>query len=47
VGLFGLLDVVLGRRSPGDPIDLAIRHIEGWIVGLLEDKEKDGQNELQ
>jgi hypothetical protein len=46
VGLLGLINIVLGRRPPGDPTDLAIRHIEGWILGQIENKEKDGQNEL-
>ena len=33
VGLFGMLNVVLGRRDPGDPTDETIRSIEGWILG--------------
>jgi hypothetical protein len=33
VGLFGMLNVVLGRRSPGAPPDLRTRRIEGWILG--------------
>jgi hypothetical protein len=45
VGLLGLLNIVLGRRPPGDPTDPAIRHIEGWILGQLDNKEKDEQNE--
>jgi hypothetical protein len=33
VGLFGMLNVVLGRRPPGAPDDPIIRRIEGWILG--------------
>ena len=33
VGLFGMLNVVLGRRSSGDPDDERIRRVEGWILG--------------
>ncbi len=33
VGLFGMLNVVLGRRSSGEPEAPAIRTVEGWILG--------------
>ena len=33
VGLLGMVNVVLGRRSPGTPCDPEIRRIEGWILG--------------
>ncbi len=33
VGLFGMVNVALGRRSPGTPCDLEIQRIEGWILG--------------
>ncbi len=33
VGLFGMLEVALGRRPPGDPADDEIQRIEGWILG--------------
>jgi len=33
VGLFGMLNVVLGRRAPGDPAEPVLRHDEGWILG--------------
>jgi hypothetical protein len=33
VGLFGMLSVVLGLRSPGEPRGKVIRKIEGWILG--------------
>jgi hypothetical protein len=36
VGLFGMLNVVLQHRPPGDPIkDDVVRKIEGWILGQL------------
>lgn len=33
VGLFGMLDIVLGSRSLAEPQDEEIRRIEGWIFG--------------
>jgi hypothetical protein len=33
VGLFGMINVVLGRRPSGAPDDPAVRRIEGWILG--------------
>lgn len=33
VGLFGALNVVLGRRAAGEPEDEVIRRVEGWILG--------------
>lgn len=33
VGLFGMLNVVLGHRTPGEPTDERVRKIEGWIFG--------------
>ena len=33
VGLVGMLDVVLGRRRPGDPAAAPQRAVEGWILG--------------
>ncbi len=33
VGLFGMLNVALGQRPPGDPADHEVRLIEGWILG--------------
>lgn len=43
VGLFGLLNVALGRRSPGEPTEGKIRHIEGWILGQLENREDSNE----
>jgi hypothetical protein len=34
VGLFGMLNVILGRRPSGEPDAAAVRGIEGWILGL-------------
>ncbi len=34
VGLLGMLNVLLGRRAPGDPPDPEIAQIEGWILGM-------------
>jgi len=33
VGLFGMLEVLMGRREPGDPNEESIRKLEGWILG--------------
>jgi len=33
VGLFGMLNVILGRRPAGEPEDATVRDIEGWILG--------------
>jgi SAM-dependent methyltransferase len=35
IGLFGMLNVVLGHRSPGDPSDAIVRKVEGWMLGQL------------
>ncbi len=35
VGVFGMLNVVLGRRPPGAPADDVVRKVEGWILGQL------------
>ncbi len=35
VGLFGMLNVVLGRRPPGEPNDETVRRVEGWILGQM------------
>lgn len=34
VGLLGMLNVLLGRRAPGNPTDPDIAQIEGWILGM-------------
>ena len=36
IGIFGMLDVVMGRRSTNDPQDAKIRAVEGWIIGQAE-----------
>lgn len=33
IGLLGMLSVLLGQRSVGEPLDQDIRQIEGWILG--------------
>ena len=33
VGLFGLINVLRGRRPPGDPRDPVLGTVEGWILG--------------
>jgi hypothetical protein len=33
VGLFGMLEVLMGRREPGDPSEEGVRKVEGWILG--------------
>ena len=33
IGLFGMLNVVLGRRPPGEPEDEEARKVEGWMLG--------------
>lgn len=33
VGLFGMLQVCLGERAPGEPDNEEVREIEGWILG--------------
>jgi hypothetical protein len=35
VGLFGLLNIVLGGHAVGEPEDRQIRQIEGWMLGLV------------
>jgi hypothetical protein len=36
VGLLGMLNVVLKRRSPSEPDDKVVHRIEGWILGQAE-----------
>ncbi len=33
VGLFGALNIVMGRRDPGEPGNEPARRVEGWILG--------------
>jgi hypothetical protein len=33
VGLFGMIEVVTGRRRSGEPAEERIRQLEGWILG--------------
>jgi hypothetical protein len=41
VGLFGMLNVALGLRPPGDPAEHNLRRIEGWILGQQLDAPAD------
>lgn len=34
VGLFGMLNVIFGHRSSGEPASSVVRQVEGWILGL-------------
>ena len=36
VGLFGMVNVLRGKRAPGDQRDVARRIIEGWILGQVD-----------
>jgi hypothetical protein len=33
VGLFGMLEVLMDGRKPGDPNEESVRKLEGWIFG--------------
>ncbi len=44
VGLFGMLNVVMGLRDPGEPCDQRTRCVEGWILG--QKATWDGQSYL-
>ena len=41
VGLFGMLNVALGHRPPGDPAEHVLRRVEGWILGQQPDMPAD------
>ena len=36
VGLFGMLNVALGLRPPGDPAERVLCRVEGWILGQAQ-----------
>ncbi|MEK9660685.1 MAG: hypothetical protein VW644_02940, partial [Alphaproteobacteria bacterium] len=36
VGLIGMVNILRGRRDPGDPKDRVRRRIEGWILGQAD-----------
>lgn len=38
VGLFGMLEVVLGRRPEGAPPEPEVRAVEGWILGAAREQ---------
>jgi hypothetical protein len=33
IGLFGMVEVVMGKRQTGEPRNDKIRKLEGWILG--------------
>jgi hypothetical protein len=33
IGLFGLINVMVGARPTGEPYDPVARRLEGWILG--------------
>lgn len=35
VGLFGMLNIILGHRASGEPEDRATHKVEGWMLGQL------------
>lgn len=43
VGLFGMIEVAVGRRHAGDPSEDRIRKLEGWILGQLGRGENSAQ----
>jgi Protein of unknown function (DUF429) len=47
VGLLGMLNVVLGLRSSGEPDDPVVRRIEGWMLGLQADAPVPDQQNPQ
>ena len=36
IGLFGMINVLIGRRMAGEPEDEQVRRIEGWILGQAQ-----------
>jgi SAM-dependent methyltransferase len=47
VGLFGMLNVVLGYRSPGEPLDATVRNVEGWMFGQSADPSRQAEKVLE
>ena len=47
IGLFGMLNVLLGNRPPGEPADPATRDIEGWMFGQIEISESRAREQIQ
>ena len=37
VGLIGMIEVVTGKRKPGEPSEDRIQNLEGWILGQSHD----------
>lgn len=47
VGLFGMLNVLLGERPVFEPEDARIRRIEGWMLGLEVSPARPGPSTAQ
>jgi hypothetical protein len=47
VGLFGMLNVVLGHRPPGEPSDAIVRKVEGWMLGQLLQQTKRTKTDIE
>jgi mannose-6-phosphate isomerase-like protein (cupin superfamily) len=47
VGLFGMLNVVMKYRAPGEPDDEHIRRIEGWMLGQGGDVDVSEMSETR
>jgi hypothetical protein len=44
VGLFGTLEVLLDNRASGEPDDLLVKSVEGWILGRAGNSERGAGN---
>jgi SAM-dependent methyltransferase len=47
VGLFGMLNVVLGNHPTGEPLDNTTRRVEGWMFGQLADPAAEAKTATQ
>ena len=36
IGLFGMIEVAVGKREPGEPTKKIVQNVEGWILGQHE-----------
>ena len=44
VGLFGMLNLLLGLRPLDEPVGRRLREVEGWILGQSCSPDELGQN---
>jgi hypothetical protein len=44
VKLFGMLEVLLDNRTSGEPDDLLVKSVEGWILGRAGNSERGAGN---